>query len=108
MMLAVVSACLQVGTISDYRTPKSHPENPRRTQSMHPCLLVELKRKPTFQHDIYRTFLSTFPNKRNREKNITMVKPFAGSHGMAMLYLAASSLQPLRDGLVERAAEGFY
>ena len=24
-----LSACLQVGTISDYRTPKSQPENPR-------------------------------------------------------------------------------
>ena len=43
-----------------------------------------------------------------KKNKITMVKPFAGSHGMAMLYLAASSLQPLRDGLVERAVEGFY
>ena len=37
-----------------------------------------------------------------------MKKPFAGSNGMAMLYLAASSLQPFRDGLVEHAAKGFY
>ena len=30
-----------MGTISDYHTPKSHPENPRRTQDTHPCLQVE-------------------------------------------------------------------
>jgi hypothetical protein len=29
------------------------------TSSTHPCLLVESERKPTFQHDIYRTYLST-------------------------------------------------
>ena len=45
----------------------------------------------------------------SKKKNkITMVKPFAGSHGMAMLFLAAPSLQLLRVGLVERAVEGFY
>jgi hypothetical protein len=27
------------GMISDYRTSELHPENPRGTQSMHPCLL---------------------------------------------------------------------
>ena len=37
-----------------------------------------------------------------------MVKPVAGSHGMAMLYLATPLLQPLCDGLVESAVEGFY
>ena len=53
----------------------------------------------------YLLYLTKDLAKKNK---ITMVKPFAGSHGMAMLYLAASSLQPLRDGLVERAVEGFY
>jgi hypothetical protein len=67
-----------------------------------------VKRKPTFQHDIYCTYLYTQPNKRLRENNITMVKPVAGSHGMDMLYLATPSLQPLRDGLVEGDVEGFY
>jgi len=37
-----------------------------------------------------------------------MVKPFARSHGMNKLYLAALSLQPLCVGLVERSVEGFY
>jgi hypothetical protein len=35
-------------------------------------------------------------------------EPVAGSHGMAMLYLATPSLQPLCDGLVKGAVEGFY
>ncbi len=43
-----------------------------------------------------------------KKNKITMVKPFAGSHGMAMLYLAAPSLQPLCVELVERTVEGFY
>ena len=30
------------------------------------------------------------------------------SHGMAMLYLAALLLQPIRDRLVERIVEGIY
>jgi hypothetical protein len=38
---------------------------------------------------------------------MTMVKPFRGSHGMAKLYLAAPSLQPLRVELIERSVEGF-
>ena len=35
-----------------------------------------------------------------------MVKPFGGSHGMAKLFLAAPSLQPLRVELVERSVKG--
>jgi len=37
-----------------------------------------------------------------------MVTPFAGSYGMAVLFLATPSLQPLRDGLFEDSVEGFY
>ncbi len=35
--------CLMVVPKSDYCTPKSYPENPRGTQGMHPCLMVELR-----------------------------------------------------------------
>jgi hypothetical protein len=43
-----------------------------------------------------------------RKKNITMVEPFAWSSGMAMVLIANPSWQPLRNGLVEGADEGFY
>jgi hypothetical protein len=42
------------------------------------------------------------------KKNITMVEPFAWSSGMAMVLIANPSQQPLCNGLVESADEGFY
>jgi len=42
-----LSACLLVGTISDYRNPKSYPEIPRWAWDTHPCLQVE-KEKTDF------------------------------------------------------------
>ncbi len=53
-----LSAGLLVGTISDYRTPESHPENPHGTQSMHPCLLVE-KRENRVSYGITITRVSS-------------------------------------------------
>ena len=43
-----------------------------------------------------------------KKKKITMVKPFAGSSGMDISNIAAPPRQPLRDGLIEGAYEGFY
>jgi hypothetical protein len=43
-----------------------------------------------------------------KKKNTTMVTTFAGSYGMAMLFLATPSLQPLHNGLVKGDVEGFY
>ena len=43
-----------------------------------------------------------------KKKKITMVKPFAGSSGMDISNIAAPHRQPLRDGLIEGAYEGFY
>jgi hypothetical protein len=40
--------------------------------------------------------------------NITMVEPFAWSSGMAMVFMANRSRQPLCNGLVEGADKGFY
>jgi len=59
---------------------------------------------------IYRTYLSTtLSHKRlSEKKKITMVKPFAGSSGMDISNIAAPPRQPLRDGLIEGAYEGFY
>jgi hypothetical protein len=42
------------------------------------------------------------------KKNITMVEPFAWSSGMAMVLLANPLQQPLCNGLVKGADEGFY
>jgi hypothetical protein len=42
------------------------------------------------------------------KKNITMVEPFAWSSGMAIILIANPSQQPLCNGLVEGADEGFY
>jgi hypothetical protein len=42
------------------------------------------------------------------KKNITMVEPFAWSSGMAIVLIASPSRQPLCNGLVEGADEGFY
>jgi hypothetical protein len=42
------------------------------------------------------------------KKNITMVEPFAWSSGMAMVLIAIPLRQPLCNGLVEGADEGFY
>ena len=42
------------------------------------------------------------------KKNITMVEPFAWSSGMAMVLFANPLRQPLCNGLVEGADEGFY
>ena len=41
-------------------------------------------------------------------QKINMVKPFAGSSGMDISNIAAPPRQPLRDGLIEGAYEGFY
>jgi hypothetical protein len=43
-----------------------------------------------------------------KKKKITMVKPFAGSSGMDILNIAAPPRQPLHNGLIEGAYEGFY
>jgi hypothetical protein len=45
---------------------------------------------------------------RKKEDDHGEAVPRIPWHGMAMLYLATPSLQPLHDGLVERAVEGFY
>jgi hypothetical protein len=37
-----------------------------------------------------------------------MVEPFAESSGMAMVFIATPSRQPLRDGIAEGADEGRY
>jgi hypothetical protein len=42
------------------------------------------------------------------KKNITTVEPFAWSSGMAIGLIANSSWQPLCNGLVKGADEGFY
>jgi hypothetical protein len=42
------------------------------------------------------------------KKNTTMVEPFAWSSGMAMVVIANPLRQPLCNGLVEGADEGFY
>jgi hypothetical protein len=59
---------------------------------------------------MFRTYLSrqdkTGPP--TLKKNITMVKLFAWSSGMAMVLIANPSRQPLCNGLVEGADEGFY
>jgi hypothetical protein len=39
-----------MGMISDYRTPESHPENPRWAWGTHPCLLVELREKTVYEN----------------------------------------------------------
>ncbi len=58
---------------------------------------------------IYSTYLSTLSHNRQRKKHHhgEAVRRTI-SHGMAMLYLATLSLQPLRDRLVERVVEGIY
>jgi hypothetical protein len=58
---------------------------------------------------IYRTYLSTLSHKKlSKKKKITMVKPFAGSSGMDILDIAAHPRQPLYNGLIEGAYEGFH
>jgi hypothetical protein len=42
------------------------------------------------------------------KKNITMVEPFAWSSGMAIVLIANPLRQPLCNGLVEGADEGFH
>jgi hypothetical protein len=45
----------------------------------------------------------------HKEKwNTTMVEPIAGSSGMAIVIIVSSLRQPLCNGLVEGAVEGFY
>jgi hypothetical protein len=46
--------------------------------------------------------------KNPQKTNITMVEPFARTGGMSMVIKAIPSWQPLRDGLVEGAVEGFF
>ncbi len=43
-------------------------------------------------------FIYFIEQKTSQKKNITMVKPFTGSFGMAMLFLATPLLQPAHDG----------
>ena len=53
---------------------------------------------------IYRTYLSTLSHKRHtlaKNKGITMVKPFAISHGMVFVIETKPSPPHVRDGLVE-------
>jgi hypothetical protein len=45
---------------------------------------------------------------RQAKKIITMVKPSTWSSGMAMVLTANPLRQPLGNGLVEGADEGFY
>jgi hypothetical protein len=42
------------------------------------------------------------------KKNITMVEPFTWSSGMAIVSIANPLRQPLCNGSVEGAGEGFY
>jgi hypothetical protein len=59
---------------------------------------------------IYCTHSSTLSNKKDLAKkmNSTMVGPFAGSSGMAAVFKAAPSRQPLCDGLVDSTVERFF
>jgi hypothetical protein len=53
--------------------------------------------------------LSTLSHKRlSEKKSITMVKPFAISHGMFFVIETKPSPHHIRDGLVEGSVEGFY
>ena len=57
---------------------------------------------------IYRTYLSTLNHKRlSEKKGITMVKPFAISHGMNFAIETKPSPPHVRDELVEGSVEGF-
>jgi hypothetical protein len=44
----------------------------------------------------------------HKTKNSTMVEPIAKSSGMAVVIIAASLRQRLRDGSVKGAVEGIY
>ena len=54
-----LSACLMVGTISDYRTPNRTLKIPAWLGVRTPVYWW-IKRKPTFQYDIYCTYLMDF------------------------------------------------
>jgi hypothetical protein len=75
---------------------------------MHPYLLVELRENQLSNMISIVLIYLLNQTKRLRKNNITMVKPVAGSHGMAMLYLATPSMQPLCNGLVKGAVKRFY
>jgi hypothetical protein len=49
-----------------------------------------------------------FESIHHPKKNTTMVKPNAGSSGMAIVINSCPPQEPLCDGLVEGTYEGFY
>ncbi len=59
---------------------------------------------------MYHTYLSTLSHKRlSKKKSITMVKPFAISHGMVfVIETKPSPALHVRDGLVEGSVKEFY
>jgi hypothetical protein len=65
------------------------------------------------KHSFAHTFRAKIKQGRLKKgptlkKNITMVEPFAWSSSMAIVLIANASWQPLCNGLVEGADEGFY
>jgi hypothetical protein len=57
---------------------------------------------------IVRIYLPYLTKDLAKKKSITMVKPFAISHGMVFVIETKPSPPHVRDGLVEGSVEGFY
>ena len=57
---------------------------------------------------IVRIYLLYLTKDVAKKKDITMVKPFAVSHGMNFAIKTKPSPPHVRDGLVEGSIKGFY